>query len=107
VVLIGKLNNRLEVQRAVLTPDGAGGYTETWETIKYIYAEVSRSSGNRAFQYSQIREGNSYEIVIREPVDYELLPGDRLVYKNKSLAYHSLTDNSIDDYSNVLAFEIA
>lgn len=105
--MIGKLKDRIEIQRATLTSDGSGGFTEVWESVKTIYADVKRASGQRAVRYSQIREGNSYEILIREPVDYQFLPGDRIVYGSKNLAFHALTDNRVSEYSDVLAFEIS
>lgn len=105
--MIGKLKDRIEIQRATLTPDGAGGFAEAWVSIKTVYADVKRATGSRAIQYSQIREGNSYEILIREPEDFALLPGDRIVYGSKNLAFHVLTENRISEYSDVIAFEIS
>lgn len=104
--MIGKLNDRILIQTPVRTPDGAGGFTNIWQDVKAVYADVSMSKGSRLLQYSQLREGKPFEILVREPVDYEIKPGDRILYKERELAFHSLWDFRIEEYSLILAFEL-
>ena len=40
------LNRRLTLQKMVRSPDGAGGFRETWATLGYLWAEVKALSGD-------------------------------------------------------------
>lgn len=58
---IGKLNDRITIQAATLTPDGAGGNTEVWVDAITVWAEVKPGSSSRTFDrlgtqiYSDVR----------------------------------------------------
>lgn len=42
------LNRRLALQQRVTTPDGAGGFSVTWETVGHLFASVeARRGGER------------------------------------------------------------
>lgn len=58
---IGKLNERITIQAATLTPDGAGGNTEVWVDALTIWAEIKPGSSSKTFDrlgtqiYSDLR----------------------------------------------------
>ena len=44
----GAMDRRIIIQRSVITRDGLGGVTETWEDQFSVWAEIPRQTGNEA-----------------------------------------------------------
>lgn len=69
------LSQRLMLEEAVQTPDGAGGYLTSWHTIGVLWANVDARSG-------RVRDGGAatlsvvrYRIVVRAaPVGSDMRP---------------------------------
>jgi len=59
------LRHRLSLQQEVLNPDGAGGYTRTWQTIVDLWAEINPISGREKLFASQLQAEISHKITIR------------------------------------------
>lgn len=83
------LNHRLTLETAVKTPDGAGGYTESWVADGVLWANVDARSGRirngAGAELSVVR----YRIIVRAaPVGTDMRPraDQRLIGNN--VVYH-------------------
>ncbi len=67
VVNIGSLNNRIAIQSASRTPDGAGGATEVWATITNgtVWARIEPASAFEAFAAAQLQHRVTHKITMR------------------------------------------
>lgn len=63
--LAGKLNKRVDIERAVQTSDGGGGFTESWEIFKSVWAHVQPLRGREDFDDFRIHGKVNYRITIR------------------------------------------
>ncbi len=63
----GMLREPVSFERATKTPDGAGGYTETWAAISGAptRAHVKALSGSERFASDRIEATTRYRIVVR------------------------------------------
>lgn len=62
---IGQLKDRVTIQNYVRTPDGYGGYTETWQDIATVWANIKPLRGREFFQAQQIQSEVTHKITIR------------------------------------------
>lgn len=46
--MIGAMDTRITLQRAVETPDGIGGVTKAWADIKTVWAKIGAVRGSEA-----------------------------------------------------------
>jgi SPP1 family predicted phage head-tail adaptor len=103
---IGQLRDRVEIQRAITTDDGAGGQAVTkWQPIASIWAEVLPLAGNEGLVAEQITALQTLRIRTRYRSDFT--PKDRLVWRGKTLQIHALTDvDGRKKYLALLAGEV-
>jgi len=38
--MIGDMKHRVAIRQPVLTPDGAGGFSESWQDVATVYASI-------------------------------------------------------------------
>lgn len=62
---IGKLRHRITIQQLTRTPDGSGGYTETWPTFSTVWASINPVHGKELFEAQQIQSNVTHKIRIR------------------------------------------
>lgn len=69
--VVGELDQRVTIERVTLTPDGAGGATESWATVATLWAKVRPLSGAERGQSQAQREEAvaEYLVVIRNRDD--------------------------------------
>lgn len=60
-----RLNRHLTLEGVVRSPDGAGGYTETWAVLGDLWAEVSARTGRERAEAGVPVSTVSYRIVVR------------------------------------------
>jgi len=67
--LASRLTTRIEIEQPSEAPDGAGGFTTTWQNFTTIWAEVKSISpsfrGSEILESSQIQSTKRYLITIR------------------------------------------
>ena len=76
-----RLRHRLTLEQEIKTPDGAGGYTKTWESVADIWAEIQPISGKERVFAGQISAEISHKITIRYRVG--LNTAMRFVYNDR------------------------
>ena len=62
---IGRLRYKVALQSATNTSDGAGGVTESWDTIANIYADITPTGGDESFMQGKVQEKVTHKIFIR------------------------------------------
>jgi SPP1 family predicted phage head-tail adaptor len=77
----GKLRNKISIQRKTRTPDGGGGWSDTWAEIHNISAYIKPVSGNEVFVAMRIQASITHDIMIRYLDDVKA--SDRIVFKER------------------------
>ena len=81
---VSMLRHRLTLQQEVQTPDGAGGYTRSWQNIVDLWAQidfiVSKSSATKLFG-DKLQSKVTHKITIRYRAGVEA--GMRFLYDNR------------------------
>lgn len=60
-----KLDRKFDLQESVATPDGAGGFSETWNTLGAIWGDVLTASGRERDIGARDVTTSSYRIIVR------------------------------------------
>ena len=61
----GRLRTELVLEAASLTPDGAGGYSESWGEVALLFALLEPLRANRRFAAAQFLEEVSHRATLR------------------------------------------
>lgn len=61
----GKLNRKIEVLETDQASDGAGGYLDTFKTIKTVWGNVKSVNGRERIQARQAQAEISHKVTIR------------------------------------------
>jgi SPP1 family predicted phage head-tail adaptor len=78
--MIADMKRRVTIQQAVLVPDGAGGFSETWQnlaTAPVVYAAITPVGAGEQMKYGQIEATTTHHIVMRYRTD--ITPGMILI----------------------------
>ena len=70
--MIADLKYRVTIQQPVLTTDGAGGFTESWQNIAtapVVYAAITPATSGAQLKYGQVEDTATFHIVIRYRTD--------------------------------------
>lgn len=87
---IGQLKDRITIQNYVRTPDGYGGYDETWQDIATVWANIKPLRGREFFQAQQIQSEITHKITIRYRNDIDKTC--RVKYNSKTFDIKSIID---------------
>ncbi|MFH1158058.1 MAG: phage head closure protein [Pseudomonadota bacterium] len=78
--MIGDMKHRVTFQKSVRTPDGGGGFAETWQNIDsnpIVYAAIMPLSGGEQLRFHQLEATVTHRIVTRYRSD--VTPAMRIV----------------------------
>jgi len=67
--MIGALRNRLVFERRIESEDGAGGFSESWETAFSVWGSLEAVGGRERVVGDQIQAQTAYRIRIRFRTD--------------------------------------
>jgi len=67
--MLSSLNRRVALEAQTLTPDGAGGYSASWNTLATIWAAIEPMSGSDVFGPDASEARVKYRITIRRRND--------------------------------------
>ncbi|WP_069649642.1 phage head closure protein [Caloranaerobacter ferrireducens] len=87
---VGLLRDRVTIQNYVRIPDGYGGYTETWQDVATVWANIKPLRGREFFQAQQIQSEVTHKITIRYTDAVNIT--SRIKYKNKTFEIKSIID---------------
>ena len=89
-VQIGAARQRAALQSKVLTPDGGGGFAESWETFATVWARLDAERGSQSLQAGRLESRVSHRAVIRRRSDVS--PNHRLCLGARILAIRAIED---------------
>lgn len=70
--MIGKLRERLTIQRAIRTPDNSGGFATSWQDIPVdpvVFAEIVPLTFREEIRFRQIATQATHRITLRYRAD--------------------------------------
>lgn len=86
----GNLRHRITIQQLTRYDDNAGGYTETWNAVAIVWADVYPLKGQERYDAQQVLASLSHRVTIRYRAGVE--PSMRLQYGNRTLNIESTID---------------
>lgn len=84
------LSERVTIQRAVRTSDGAGGFTQAWGTLYTVWAAIEGQSGDELLRAERVQAQQQYKVRVRAAEVPDLRPSDRLVWGTMLLNIRAL-----------------
>ena len=88
--MIGGLDQRASLQAKVLTPDGGGGYAESWQTFATAWVKVSPIGASDTFGPDALEARVRHRLALRRRND--LAAGQRVLVGARSFKVHALLD---------------
>ncbi len=70
--MISDMKYRVTIKQPVLTTDGAGGFTESWQNIAtapVVYAAIMPANSGQQLKFGQLETTATHHIVIRYRTD--------------------------------------
>ena len=75
----GELDRLISIREQVLTPDGAGGSTVTWNEVIQVWAKIEQSGGGETYAHDRVESRASHKFIFRWIPDFKLLATYQLV----------------------------
>jgi SPP1 family predicted phage head-tail adaptor len=88
--MIGELNQRVRVLAQTLTPDGGGGYSESWNVIATVWADVEPRTAGTVFAADALQSRVEYRVTIRRNAAVSI--GMRVMAGAATLAINAILD---------------
>lgn len=88
--MIGELDRRATLQAKVLTPDGGGGYAESWQTFGSMWVKISPIAATDAFGPDALESRVRHRLTLRRRSD--LAAGQRVLVGARTFRVHALLD---------------
>jgi len=89
--MIGELNQRIRILAQTLTPDGGGGYSEVWNVIATLWADVEPRAGNNVFAADALQSRVQHRVTIRR--NAAIAVGMRVAAGAATLAIGAILDD--------------
>lgn len=86
----GEMRTELVLEEATATPDGAGGFTETWSEIATVFARLQPIVVRESFGADQTLEEVTHRVTIRHRPD--VASGMRFVMGDRVLSILTVHD---------------
>lgn len=61
----GELDQRINIEAEISTPDGMGGTTTSWQVVAAVWAKVRPLTGNERTAAAQVESPAKYAVIIR------------------------------------------
>ena len=88
--MIGGLDQRASLQAKVLTPDGGGGYAESWQTFATVWVSVSPVGAGDTFGPDALESRVRHRLALRRRSD--VAAGQRILIGARTFRVHALID---------------
>ena len=89
--MLSKLAQRATLEARRLTPDGAGGYSATWDAVALIWCAIEPVSGANVFGPDATESRVRYRITIRRRSD--VIAGMRVTASGREFYIKSVLDD--------------
>jgi len=88
--MLSTLDQRAALQVNTLTPDGGGGFTETWETVAMVWVKIAPASAADTFGPDALESRARHRVTLRRRTD--IAAGQRLAVAARTFKIHGLLD---------------
>lgn len=88
--LTSTLKHKITIQQPALTPDGAGGYLKTWETVTILWAAIVKKTGRESLFGGKIASTGT--ILFRVRYTNLVTTNMRIAFDNRIFNIRSLTN---------------
>lgn len=88
--MIGELDQRAALQARVLTPDGGGGYAESWLTFAGVWISVSPLGAGDMFGPAALESRVRHRLTLNRRGD--LAAGQRVLAGSRAFKIHAVLD---------------
>lgn len=89
----GDLDERVTIRRQVRTPDGGGGYQESWTDLATRWAKVGPLSGRERDVANQTESPRNYRVTLRrDGVTATITEADILVWRGRDMNIRFIAD---------------
>jgi SPP1 family predicted phage head-tail adaptor len=88
--MLGTLNQRATLRAQTLTPDGGGGYSETWDAVATLWARLEPISGNDLYLAGKLESRARHKLTIRR--NASIAAGQRVQIGARNFAIRALLD---------------
>lgn len=92
---VSRLRHRLALQQETVTPDGSGGYTQSWQNVADLWAEILPISGKERLFAGQMQAEISHKITIRFRTG--IVAGMRLLYDSRAFNIRAILNPKEND----------
>ena len=86
--MIADMKHRMTIRQPVLTPDGAGGFSESWQDVATVYAAITPRAAGEQLKYGQIEATVTYQVVMRYRTD---ITSGMILLDEKGVAYNIIS----------------
>lgn len=86
----GKMRHHATLQALATVPDGAGGYTEQWTTVAFLFARLALARAASLSGADQVIEETLWRVTVRHRAD--VAPGMRLLLAARILTIRTVVD---------------
>jgi SPP1 family predicted phage head-tail adaptor len=85
-----KLDQRVMLQADTLTPDGGGGYLESWQSFATVWARLEALGAADGFDADKLESRARHKLILRRRSD--LAAGQRAVIGSRRFKLHAVLD---------------
>jgi len=93
--MIGRLRQRVTLQRPVLNADSSGGASSSWVDVQSLFADITPLSGGEKAQAERLVNAVSHRVVVRAGL--AVAAGQRLVWRGQVLRIQAVLNIAARD----------
>lgn len=91
--MLGSLNQRATVRAQTLTPDGGGGYSESWDVVATVWARLEPVAGADRYTSDKLESRVRHKITLRRSNAFAA--GQRVEIGARIFAVRALLDDGL------------
>lgn len=88
--MIATLRYRASLKAKTLTPDGGGGYSESWDTVALVWCAIEPLSGDDVLSADRLESRIRHRLLVRRGTNASA--GNRMVVGDRIFAVHAVLD---------------
>ena len=88
--MIGELNQRASLLAKAMTPDGGGGFSESWNAVATLWVKLEAQSGGEAFGPDATEAVTRYRVTLRRNAG--VAAGMRIAIGGRAFAIRNVLD---------------
>ena len=89
--MLGSLNQRATLRAQTLTPDGGGGYSESWDVVAIVWARLEPVSGADSTRAGKLESRVRHKLTLRR--SNAVAAGQRVEIGARVFAVRALLDD--------------